>query len=148
MRQGVPAIAQVIAVDPFKQLIRLRPGVQADEFVYNVGLQDPGIRRSDDWEFPYMRRDTRNGANTNYFFPNIGTLGQVHRGTPWQTLYLKSIYRRNPANPAVPEVFVNPSVWLRWAGSVGTYPARDWRLLDVFTTAPNENAARGLLGVN
>ncbi len=121
---------------------------QADEFVYNVGLQDPGIRRSDDWEFPYMRRDTRNGANTNYFFPNIGTLGQVHRGTPWQTLYLKSIYRRNPANPAVPEVFVNPSVWLRWAGSVGTYPARDWRLLDVFTTAPNENAARGLLGVN
>lgn len=126
---------------------------QQDEFAYNVGLQDPGVRMSDDWEFPVMRKSTLNG-NTNYFYPNIGTLGQVHRGTPWQTMYLKSIYRRNPNEVdqvdgrAKREVFVDPSVWSRWAGSIGTYPSSDWRLLDVFTTAANENAARGLLSVN
>ena len=127
-------------------------GGQQDAFAYNVAIKDPGIRIPDDWQFPVSRRSTENDPNnTNYFFPNIGTLGQVHRGTPWQTLYLKSIYRRNPApGPGKPdiEIMVTPSQWTHWAGTIGNYPSRDWRLLDVFTAAANENAARGLLGVN
>jgi hypothetical protein len=126
-----------------------------DPMAFNLGLKDPGIRMSDDWEFPVMRKSTLNG-NTNYFYPNIGALGQVHRGTPWQTIYLKSMYYRNPDPAAIDpvdgkpkkEFVVDPALWVQWAGSPGTYPARDWRLLDVFTTAPNENAARGLLSVN
>ena len=38
--------------------------------------------------------------------------------------------------------------WWAWAGSVGTHPTTDWRLLQLFTAAPNDNAARGLLSVN
>jgi hypothetical protein len=71
----------------------------------------------------------------------------VHRGTPWQTLYLKSAYVVDPVGKTNRFV-AHPSLWYDWAGSVGTYPSQDWRLLDVFTTAPNENAARGLLSVN
>lgn len=127
---------------------------EQDEFADNIGLQDPGIRTSDDWEFPVARKSTVVAGNTNYFYPNIGALGQVHRGTPWQTLYLKSVYRRNPAvidpldGKNKLEMFVDPSLWARWAGGIGTFPSRDWRLFDVFTTAVNENAARGLLSVN
>ncbi|MGZ8939504.1 MAG: hypothetical protein ACXW32_09870, partial [Limisphaerales bacterium] len=107
-------------------------------FAFNVGLADPGIRSSDDWEF------LPTTTNRNHF-PNIGALGQIHRGTPWQTMYLKSFYRTvNGTN----DYFAHPSVWYNWAGTMGTHPTRDWRLLDVFTTTPNENAARGLLSVN
>ena len=111
-----------------------------DPFSWNVGLMDPGVRSSDHWEFL--------PTHTNFtHFPNIGALGQVHRGTPWQTLYLKSFYRQN-TNTGQIEFFTPPSLWYDWAGTMGTHPSRDWRLLDVFTAAPNENAARGLLSVN
>src|SRR5690606_2999951 len=86
---------------------------------YSLSIKDPMIRRSDDWSFP-----------TNPF-PNIGWIGRVHRGTPWQTVYLKATME-------------TPNIWQNWAGSLGTHPTNDWKLVDVFTTAPNENAARGL----
>ena len=43
-----------------------------------VALKDPGVTRSDDWNFP-----------TNQPL-RIDWIGAVHRGTPWQTVYLKS----------------------------------------------------------
>ncbi len=59
----------------------------------------------------------------------------MHRGTPWQTVYLKSE--------------VEPVArWTRRAGRADTHPTNDWYLVDLFTTAPNDNAARGLLSVN
>jgi hypothetical protein len=111
-----------------------------DVFAANIGLMDPGIRASDDWDF-LPRYD-----NIGYF-PNVGTLGQVHRGTPWQTIYLKSVYQLTNGTSGI-HFFAPPSLWYEWAGRMGTHPMRDWRLLDVFTTAANENAARGLLSVN
>jgi hypothetical protein len=107
---------------------------------FNIGAKDAGIRHPDQWEFPIATN------RANYFYPNIGALGQVHRGTPWQTLYLKSIYRFG--TNGVPVELIHPTDWLRWAGSVGTYPSQDWKLLDVFTAAPSESATRGLLSVN
>jgi hypothetical protein len=101
---------------------------------------DPGVRSSDDWQFPPQL-----GNFTH--FPSIGMLGQVHRGTPWQTIYLKSFYRTNIDTGQL-ELFAKPTNWFNWAGSIGNHPTRDWRLLDCFTAAPNENAARGLLSVN
>lgn len=89
-------------------------------------FQDPLIYQSDDWNFPAQK------------FPNIGWAGRVHRGTPWQTLYLKG----GPFD----ENFVNE--WILWSGHVGTHPTNDWKFLDHFTVAPNANAARGLLSVN
>ena len=48
-------------------------------------IQDPGVGYSPsanmDWRFPDISRGR---------MKNVGWLGQVHRGTPWQTLYLKS----------------------------------------------------------
>jgi hypothetical protein len=45
---------------------------------YNLTLKDPRITRSDDWDFP-----TAEALSPSW-------LGRVHRGTPWQTVYLKS----------------------------------------------------------
>ena len=90
---------------------------------YDLSLKDPGIRRSDDWQFP-------NGS-----FANIGWLGQVHRGTPWQTLYMKSAVART-------------NDWYRWANTYETHPTNDWRLFSVFTVAINDAASRGTLSIN
>src|SRR5206468_300857 len=74
------------------------------------GVKDPLVRRSDDWDFPNKGR------------LSVSSLGRIHRGTPWQTIYLKS--------PIVP-----PVTWLRWAGFVDPvaglqmHPTNDWRLV-------------------
>ncbi|MGE3311425.1 MAG: hypothetical protein AB7O66_15770 [Limisphaerales bacterium] len=103
---------------------------------YDVAVKDPQISRSDDWDFP-----------TNAL-PSIGWLGRIHRGTPWQTVYMKA-----PATSA--------REWIRWSGHVplalpgpvgayhpSTHPTNDWRLPGLFTTAIGESASRGLLSVN
>jgi len=113
--------------------------------------------RSAAWDFPTNKR------------PNVGWLGRVHRGTPWQTIYLKS--------PGID--FPN---WFRWSGndqvvtnygqfpwtnmpqfawiqttngprqvaydSAFTQPTNDWRLLDLFSTAIDPNTTRGRLSIN
>ena len=90
---------------------------------FDLSLKDPGIRRSDDWRFP-------NGA-----FANIGWLGQVHRGTPWQTLYMKSAVART-------------NDWYSWANTYETHPTNDWKLFGLFTVAVNDAASRGTLSIN
>jgi hypothetical protein len=100
----------------------------------NVALKDPQIRKSDDWNFP-----------TN-MFPTIGWLGKVHRGTPWQTMYMKSA----ETNPQEWQLWSGHPEW-RWPNNViprSAEPTTDWLIFDLFTTAVNDNAARGLLGVN
>ncbi|MBM3834194.1 MAG: hypothetical protein FJ403_13185 [Verrucomicrobia bacterium] len=99
------------------------PQRSASATSYRLSLKDPGVRSSDDWDFPTNK------------FPNLGYLGRVHRGTPWQTIYLKSQVEE-------------PGRWLAWAGNFGTHPTNDWKIVDLFTVAPNANAARGLLSVN
>ena len=110
---------------------------QGDPTIYNVGLKDPGVRQSADWDFMTNK------------FPTLGWLGRVHRGTPWQTVYMKS-----------PLMATND--WQNWAGdttiitngtalsqdSAFSVPVSDYQLFDLFTTAPNENASRGRLDIN
>jgi hypothetical protein len=92
-------------------------------------LKDPLILTGDDWNFP------------NNLFPSVGWLGRVHRGTPWQTIFLKA--DGNPNNNG------NPYTWTSsWVSTFDTYPTNDYTLLDLFTATPNDNAARGLLSVN
>jgi hypothetical protein len=129
---------------------------------FDITLKDPQLRAgpynivgSDSWEFPTNK------------FPNIGWLGRVHRGTPWQTIYLKA----GAAQPAT---------WIKWTGNtryypnVGqfqtniapiyipnvpstyppvfdamlTHPTNDYYLLDLFTTSFSDNSARGKMSVN
>ena len=114
---------------------------------FMLELKDPLVTRSDDWDFPTNK------------FPNVGWLGRVHRGTPWQTVYLKSEH-------------VGAGMWKQWTGnpfqpvnygqlptnvfalnklyddSVLTLPARDRELFDQFTTSFSESASRGQLSIN
>src|SRR6185369_2100836 len=45
---------------------------------YNMAFKDPLVVDSDAWNFPTNK------------VPSIGWLGRIHRGTPWQSVYLKS----------------------------------------------------------
>ncbi|MCP5521088.1 MAG: hypothetical protein H7A46_06025 [Verrucomicrobiales bacterium] len=99
------------------------PNQSYDVLASDPGAKDPGVYGSDDWQFPTNK------------LPNVGWLGRVHRGTPWQTVYLKS-------------AVTDTNRWYQYAGSLGTHPTNDWKLLQIFTTALNDNASRGLLSVN
>ena len=111
----------------------VNPGAsQAPEHIaYNLALKDPGVRWSDDWNFPTHK------------FGNIGWLGRIHRGTPWQTVYLKAHVTPTTPPPGLPDYS-----WARWAGRNNTHPTNDWELLDLFTVAPSPTSARGLLSIN
>ncbi len=99
------------------------------ESVNQVGIKDPNVTGSDRWDFP------TNWYGRPFAYPTIGWLGKIHRGTPWQTVYLKSDA-------------VSSEIWNRWSGRDESHPTNDWRLMDIFTAAINKNAARGLLSVN
>jgi hypothetical protein len=117
---------------------------------FDLGLKDPLITRSDDWDFPTNR------------MPNVGWLGRVHRGTPWQTVYLKSKLVNTNGSGG----------WLEWAGSglrttnhgqmkfsivasnsviddsFMSMPFQDWAIPDIFSAAIYDNATRGQLSIN
>jgi hypothetical protein len=104
----------------------------ADSF--SLSIKDPLMWQSDDWDFPTSK------------FPTVGWLGRVHRGTPWQTVYLKA------ANVLANATGFN--VWTNWTGNLNGFdaanaaPVQDWLLFDVFSTALNDNATRGQLSIN
>ena len=111
-----------------------------DNNSYNLAYKDPLVHSSDNWDFP---------ANK---FPGVGWLGRVHRGTPWQTVFLKAT---NILNLATPQSSVGGlDTWELWTGNFNsntvtyTAPAQDRLLFDLFTTAFNDNATRGTLSVN
>ncbi|MGO8927998.1 MAG: hypothetical protein ACLQU3_14080 [Limisphaerales bacterium] len=64
---------------------------------YDLTVKDPSMLRSDYWDFP-----------TN-LLSDLTSLGRVHRGTPWQTVYLKSF---GPTNYMI--WFEN---WQAWSGN-------------------------------
>jgi hypothetical protein len=63
----------------------------SDTNAFNLALKDPAVASSDSWDFP-------NGEPLSF-----ATIGRVHRGTPWQTIYLKSSD-------------VDISAWTAWTG--------------------------------
>lgn len=116
----------------------------------DLTLKDPLGRSygtSDDWDLPVGP------------LPGVGWLGRVHRGTPWQTLYLKS----TPANLRT---------WLNWTGNdqlvtnLGqistslvplnglvldaslTHPTNDWHLASLLVSLLSANDARQLRSAN
>ncbi len=119
---------------------------------------------SDDWDFP---------ANK---LPHIGWLGRVHRGTPWQTIYLKSPdvpfgiwtnwtgnwemvtnfgqFSTNMILPPEAVYFPRVTAPVPFTNGVVAYdgyfsqPRNDSRVLDLFTTAIDAGATRGRLSIN
>lgn len=115
---------------------------ESDPYAWETAVKDPALWSSDFWDFP------------NNKFPNIGWLGRVHRGTPWQTVYMKStdMTRTNLAGwgdwAGVPNFVVQPATLPPVPVGLISAPFNDWQLFDLFTTAINENASRGRLSVN
>jgi hypothetical protein len=106
----------------------------------NWAFKDPLVCYSDDWDFP---------ANK---FPTAGWLGRVHRGTPWQTVFLK-------ATNVLAESSIGANTWAQWTSdtqltfnqyfdAINSAPVQDRLLFDLFTTAFNDNATRGTLSAN
>ncbi len=101
---------------------------------YNSTIKDPLVSSSDFWDFPVNK------------LPTVGWLGRVHRGTPWQTVYLKSSDVLSAAGGI--------NTWMNLTGNANPYdaantaPVQDRLLFDLFTTAFNDNATRGQLSVN
>ncbi len=111
--------------------------LNAAPFDYDVRVKDPALQQSDNWDFPTNK------------LPNIGWLGRIHRGTPWQTVFMK------PSNEAVDDwrKWNNDNILLTNGGfafidAAFTHPTADYGLFDLFTTSINDNAARGRLNIN
>jgi hypothetical protein len=110
---------------------------QVDQNTENLAYKDPLVASSDNWDFP------------RYKMPTAGWLGRVHRGTPWQTVYLKSTNIL-----AWVQNNTGPITWRDWTGNYNSFdaanagPVQDWLLFDLFTTSFNDNATRGTLSVN
>jgi hypothetical protein len=100
---------------------------------------------SDGWDFPTNK------------FPNPGWLGRVHRGTPWQTVYWKpygidfATWQTWTGNGVIMTNFGQTALFSNnvfFSDALLTQPTNDWHLLDLFTTALNDNATRGQLSIN
>jgi len=90
---------------------------------YDRSLRDPGAYSSDDWRFP-------RGAALNAEW-----LGRIHRGTPWQSIYLKA-----DATPA--------ATWLAEGRDARSHPTNDWRMAALLAMLFNTNDVRALASIN
>ncbi len=102
----------------------------------NLGIKDSNVTGSDDWDFPSNKLAT------------VGQLGRIHRGTPWQTIFLKSEVATLTDWSKHSSDFVQLDI--RDPGSLmsRTHPTNDWKLLDMFTTAIDGRSSSGLLSIN
>ena len=126
----------VNAYAPWGISANLGTGIPSPALEVDMAYKDPLVTNSAAWSFP---------TPTNAF-ASIGQLGRIHRGTPWQTVYLKSAIANIEADSE--GHIADRHHWKWWSGSHGTHPTNDWALLDTFSTAITENAARGQIGVN
>ena len=125
------------------------PGdLASDPDAFNPALKDPRVRGSDDWQFPTNECTT------------LAQLGQIHRGTPWQTIYLKSSNLGLNTQAASPTAWVQGDFritaekWAKWTGNRNwaegyyTLPVRDWSLAATIATLFNTNHPQQLLSIN
>jgi len=112
-----------------------------DTNAYNLAYKDPLVFGSDNWNFP-----TNQTWNPNW-------LGQIHRGTPWQTVYLKaSDILSESAAPYGATVGLN--TWEAWTGVTNfieagrTSPANDWTLASLLCAILDTNPATTFFNVN
>ena len=90
---------------------------------FNRALKDPAMVTSDRWTFP-----------TNVL-SNVGALGRVHRGTPWQTIYLKS-------------EIADPLAWRWHFPEPRSHPTNDWKTASILLSVLGRNDVRHLASVN
>jgi hypothetical protein len=122
---------------PWGQLGQMRAVAGTDRNVYNLAYKDPLVWGPDGWSFP-------TGQTWN-----LSWLGQVHRGTPWQTIYLKSTNILAYSNSGFP---TGLTTWAAWTGdwlqdeSTGDYldanesaPVYDWQSVSLLAAILSTN---------
>ncbi len=75
---------------------------------YNPIYKDPGVWDPDYWNFPTNR------------YPTVGWIGRVHRGSPWQTVYLKAT---DVIGVIVSGNANGTNTWAAWTGDRSLYDA-------------------------
>ena len=134
---------------PMQQIIPLTFGILNDRYrpwggnvqfpntdpnPYNLALKDPLVFSSDNWNFP-----TGQALSSSW-------LGQVHRGTPWQTIYLKAT-----------DILASSgglNTWTNWTGDLNAAnatamaPVQDRHLASLLAFMFNTNDFRSLVSVN
>jgi len=119
----------------------------ADQNPCYLGIKDPLMRKSDNWDFP-----TNESLSPDW-------LGRVHRGTPWQTIYLKasdilSLITVIGTPPVATTNYIGLNTWTNWTGdadpvdAAAMAPVRDWHLVSVLAGLLNTNDVRSALSVN
>jgi hypothetical protein len=114
-----------------------------DQHPYDFALKDPLVRQSDDWDFP--ANETLSGE----------WLGRVHRGTPWQTIYLKAsdVLQEFQVVGGITNN-VGTNTWMAWTGdtnasdSAAMTPVQDWHLASLLAYLMNTNDLPSLFSVN
>ena len=110
------------------------PWNPSDVNAFNPAVKDPGVRYSDDWDFP-------SGQPLS-----VAWLGRVHRGTPWQTIYLKpdvasvDTWRIQSADYLYSPP--GPNHWTR------THPTNDWAMMRLMVSLLNTNPPDRLVSIN
>lgn len=106
-------------------------------FDFNVQAKDPAVEQSDDWDFP-------SGQSLSFEW-----LGRVHRGTPWQTVFLK------PSNlsAALWRAWDNDNIFITNGDSVlvdaaFSLPTNDWHIASLWARWVNTNDLSTLLSIN
>jgi hypothetical protein len=106
---------------------------------YDVDLRvkDPRVQQSDDWNFP-------TGESLSFEW-----LGRVHRGTPWQTVFLK------PSNETLAEwrAWNNDTAFITNGDNVSidaafSHPTNDWQFASLWARWLNTNDLFTLLPIN
>jgi hypothetical protein len=113
-------------------------GVPRTSTKVDLTVKDPFMFSSDYWDSP---------PNS---LPNLTWLGRVHRGTPWQTIYLKA-----PGTDLARWVqwTGNNQLVTNWNGQICqdasfTQPTNDWRLASLVISLLNPNDPRTLASAN
>jgi len=113
--------------------------ILADPLAFQIVVKDPLVTSSDRWNFPDSEP------------LSLAMLARVHRGTPWQTLYLKS----TTVADAVQARFMRADDWQKWTGNRNLYdaaltqPETDRGILDFFAASlVHTNDPHHLVSIN
>jgi len=113
-----------------------------DTNAYNLAFKDSLVWGSDFWNFP-----VNEAWNPNW-------LGQVHRGTPWQTIFLKATNVLAETQNYGFNSNLGTNTWMSWTGdthatdAAWTSPVCDWHLAGLLTALLNTNATPAFFSVN
>jgi hypothetical protein len=117
--------------------------ITPDDNAYNYSYKDPLVTAPDSWNFP-----TNETLNASW-------LGQVHRGTPWQTIYLKSpdilLWSEQSGNQTI---YNGVPTWQIWTGdlnipdAISMAPVQDWQIAALLASMFNTNNESSLFSAN